>query len=156
MATDPPVGRVFSLEEATALLPQLRLLVGAQLELGQEIQRQVGELYALVGSGGGESGSAEVVDITVHATDAPPVRTLKRRLSRLIGRYKQGWRDVQALGAVVKDTSTGLLDFYGRVEDRLVWLCWKYGEDGIEYYHELDAGFAGRKPLGPVRKLMLN
>src|SRR4030095_12884826 len=135
MATDPPSGRVFTLEEATALLPQLRLIVGAQLELGQEIQRNVADLYTLVGSGG-ESGSAEVVDITVQPSDSAPVKMLKRRLSRLISRHKQGWRDVQALGAVVKDTSTGLLDFYGRVDDRLVWLCWKYGEDAIDFYHE--------------------
>jgi hypothetical protein len=155
MASEPPGLRVFSLEEANGLVPQLQTLVGAQLDLGQEIQRGVAELYGLVGSEG-DGGSAEVVDITVRPTDPKPVRGLKRRLGGMIARYKQGWRDVQALGAVVKDTSTGLLDFYGRVDDRLVWLCWKYGEDSIDYYHELDAGFSGRKPLAPVRKLMLN
>ena len=47
-------------------------------------------------------------------------------------------------------------NLYGRIDDRLVWLCWRYGEQSIDHYHELDAGFAGRKPLAPVRARMLN
>jgi hypothetical protein len=155
MTPDPAGIRVFSLEEVNALVPRLRDMVGQQIDIGQEIQRRVAELYALIGSEESAVG-AEVVDITVYPEDSEAARRLKRELSVLIGRYKQGWRDVQELGAVVKDTNTGLLDFYGRVDDRLVWLCWKYGEESIDFYHELDAGFSGRKPLAPVRKHLLN
>jgi hypothetical protein len=51
----------------------------------------------------------------------------------------------------------GLLDFYGRIEGRLVWLCWRYGEDKLDHYHELDSGFSGRRPIGNVaRQRVLN
>lgn len=154
--TDPTTGaRVLSLEEANALVPELNALVGAQLEIGDEIQRLVTDLYEAVGPSGSEDG-AEMVDVTVYPTDAARVRDLKLALAAAARNYKRGWTEVQKLGAVVKDTSTGLLDFYGRVDDRLVWLCWRYGEDAIRYYHELDAGFSGRKPLDAVKQRMLN
>jgi hypothetical protein len=146
--------RVFSIEEANALVPKLSELVGEQLEVADEIQTRVTALSAHIQTT--TEGSAEVVDITVYPADAAAVRVLKRELAGLIRRYRQGWLNVQELGAVVKDTSTGLLDFYGKVEDRLVWLCWKYGETSIDHYHELAAGFAARKPLDEIRKLMLN
>jgi hypothetical protein len=151
--------RVFTLEEANALVPTLSRLVGEQLDLGERIQRSVAELVrsgGSVGSRAAEAARGEVLDITVQVGDSDEVRKRKRELGRMIGRYRQGWREVQDLGVVVKDTSTGLLDFYGKVDGRLVWLCWKYGEDGVDFYHELDTGFAGRKPLADVRRRMLN
>jgi hypothetical protein len=82
---------------------------------------------------------------------------LRSKIRSTIGRYEQGWRDIQTLGAVVKDTSLGLLDFYGRFEGRLVWLCWRYGENKLGYYHELDTGFSGRRALGmETRNRVLN
>ena len=103
-----------------------------------------------------EDGMAAVVDITLRDEDDVAVRQVKQRLARRVRRYRDGWKQVEQLGAVVKDPSTGLLDFYGRIDDRLVWLCWRYGEEEIGYYHELDAGFSGRKPLEPIRRRMLN
>lgn len=153
---DPATGaRILSIEEANALVPKLNELVGAQLELGDEIQRMVTELYAEVGSASTEDG-AEMVDVTVYPTDDDRIKTLKISLAAAAQSYKRGWVEVQELGAVIKDTTTGLLDFYGKIDDRLVWLCWQYGEDAIAYYHELDAGLAGRKPLSAVKERMLN
>jgi len=74
-----------------------------------------------------------------------------------IAAYEEGWEQVSSLGAVVKDTQTGLVDFYGTMDGRTVWLCWKYGEESITFFHELDTGFSGRKPIGPnVRQKLLN
>jgi hypothetical protein len=68
-----------------------------------------------------------------------------------------GWREVEDLGAVIKDPREGLVDFYGRVDGKLVWFCWKYGEEGVTHYHGLDEGFAGRKPiLANMRSRHLN
>jgi hypothetical protein len=50
-------------------------------------------------------------------------------------------------GAQVKDINTGLLDFPALREGHEVYLCWKYGEDQIAFWHEIDAGFAGRQPI---------
>ncbi len=153
---DPATGvRLLSIEEANALVPQLNEMVGAQLVLGDEIQRLVTDLYELVGSTSDEDGT-DTVDVTVYPTDGVRVRDLKLSLAAAARMYKQGWTEVEALGAVVKDTTTGLLDFYGKIDDRLVWLCWRFGEDTIAHYHELDAGVAGRKPLSAVKSRMLN
>ena len=47
----------------------------------------------------------------------------------------------------VKDLDIGLCDFLGERDGRDVWLCWQYGEKQVGFWHELDAGFAGRHPL---------
>ena len=64
---------------------------------------------------------------------------------------------VQTMGGVIKDPQTGLVDFYGRVGEKLVWLCWRYGEDTLGYYHDLKAGYSGRRPLSAdVRRKLVN
>ena len=57
---------------------------------------------------------------------------------------------IGALGVVLKDYVQGLVDFYGRVDGRLVFLCWQRGEPSVRFYHALESGFAGRRPLAPV------
>ena len=59
------------------------------------------------------------------------------------------------MGAVLKDPRTGLVDFYGQVDGKRVWLCWKYGEDAVTHYHGLRRGLlraqahrAGHAPAG--------
>jgi hypothetical protein len=153
-STEPVSPRVLTLEEANALLPKVKSIVEAQMELAGEIQNLVAELYRENGSTA--EGEAEVVDITAYPGDNTAVRHLKEALGGRIRAYRSGWTEVEALGAVVKDPNSGLLDFYGRVDDRLVWLCWQYGEESIDYYHELHSGFDARKPLADVRKRMLN
>jgi hypothetical protein len=147
--------RVFSLEEANALVPTLTEIVRTQLERAELIEKLVAELYEK-GAARKTDADGDMVDITVYPGDSRHVRQLKRDLGERVRAYRDGWRQVQDLGAVVKDPSVGLLDFYGRVDDRLVWLCWKYGETSIDYYHELDTGFAGRKTLTDARRLLLN
>jgi len=56
-------------------------------------------------------------------------------------------REVEALGAMVKDIDRGLVDFYYRRDGREVLLCWHYGETEIGYWHDLEAGVAGRRPI---------
>ena len=85
------------------------------------------------------------------------MRELKTELAACVADYERGWQEVQDLGAIVKDPTSGLVDFYGRIEGRLVCLCWRYGEGSLDYFHELDAGFAGRRPLaGATRERLLN
>lgn len=54
---------------------------------------------------------------------------------------------IQDAGAQIKDINIGLLDFPAKKDGREVCLCWKYGEDDIAFWHEVDAGYAGRKPI---------
>ena len=54
---------------------------------------------------------------------------------------------IQDAGAQIKDINTGLLDFSALKDGREVYLCWQYGEDDIQFWHEIEAGFAGRQPI---------
>jgi len=47
----------------------------------------------------------------------------------------------------VKDLTIGLIDFVALHDGREVYLCWQYGEESIQFWHEIEAGFAGRQPL---------
>ena len=58
--------------------------------------------------------------------------------------------ELAGLGIEMKGLDVGLIDFPGQVDGRPVWLCWRLGEPSVQYWHELDAGFAGRQPLRPV------
>jgi hypothetical protein len=50
-------------------------------------------------------------------------------------------------GIVVRDIERGLIDFPGRREGRQIYLCWRLGEDAVDFWHDRETGFAGRQPL---------
>ncbi|MGA7121126.1 MAG: DUF2203 domain-containing protein [Polyangiaceae bacterium] len=135
---------VFTLEAVNALVPRLRVLMGAQMERRSEIERRLEQLAALVGRAPDT--------IQVDDLDPPDVRQLKSELLERIDAYRDAWREVEAMGAVLKDPRTGLVDFYGRVDGKLVWLCWKYGEEAVSHYHGLDEGFVARKAIEPTMR----
>jgi hypothetical protein len=141
--------RVFSIEEVDALIPELSHRVSVQLLLGTEIEGLVRRLSRETG--------APVASLDPDPQESREIQALREKIRGSIERYERGWRDIQGLGAIVKDTSMGLLDFYGRLEGRFVWLCWRFGEDRLGYYHELDTGFSGRRALGAeTRNRVLN
>jgi hypothetical protein len=55
--------------------------------------------------------------------------------------------ELEKIGVVFKGFEPGLVDFYAMMDDREVFLCWKLGEARVGYWHELNAGYAGRQPL---------
>ena len=124
--------KLFTVEEANELLPTVRRVVekirGAHAQVAglQEAARAAAAGAAL--GGGGMEGGARYV----------------RALTTLAGRVGQ----LEELGVQLKDYERGLVDFPSLREGRLVLLCWQWGEgDHIEWWHDLEAGFAGRQPL---------
>jgi hypothetical protein len=80
----------------------------------------------------------------------PPHRELaEKRLLRdqSRDRIRQAIEQIQEIGCVLKDLDEGLVDFPALLHGNEVYLCWKLGEERIGYWHGLDEGFAGRKPL---------
>lgn len=141
--------RVFTLEEVNDLVPKLAPVVKRQLERRSEIE-------ALLMKLGRELGDVPE-RIVQDPADPEPVREMKRDLVRRIEEYRAGWRAVEEMGAVLKDARIGLVDFYGNVEGKLVWLCWKYGEEAVNHYHALEEGFSSRKPIAQsMRQRLLN
>lgn len=146
MPANPPV---FTLEAVNALVPRLRGLMDAQMGRRSEIERRLEQLAELIGR----------APDTIQIDDRDPadVRDLKRELIERVDTYQSAWRAIEELGAVLKDPRTGLIDFYGHVDGKLVWLCWKYGENAVSHYHGLDEGFVARKPIEPtMRRRHLN
>jgi len=146
MSDSPPV---FTIEEANDLLPRLKALVGAQMDRRWEIERGLERLAQRIGTAPDS--------VRIEDSDPLPVRELKRDLIERVESYRAAWREVEGLGVVLKDPRRGLVDFYGQVDGRFVWLCWKYGEDAVTHFHGFDEGFAGRRPIEPiVRQRHLN
>lgn len=120
--------RYFTLEEANTVLAIVRPLLREILAIRQTILDRQTDLWPVIekslGNGGNRTASQTVQEF--------------ERLDQLV-------RQVMATGAVVKDINSGLIDFLALREGREVYLCWKYDEDQIRFWHDLDAGFAGRQ-----------
>lgn len=71
----------------------------------------------------------------------------RERLETSTSAIKDAIEQVEQTGAVVKDLEAGLIDFLSRFQDRDVCLCWKLGESGIRFWHGIEEGFPGRKPI---------
>jgi hypothetical protein len=141
--------RVFTISEVNALIPALSSLVHDQLREQSEIEHGLAELMRLTG--------APPRSLQPTSADSPEITRVKRDLRSRISRYETGWQRVQKWGGVIKDPQTGLVDFYGRVDGKLCWLCWRYGEDTLGYYHDLTAGYSCRRPLSAdVRRKLVN
>ncbi|MBI3327009.1 MAG: DUF2203 domain-containing protein [Nitrospinae bacterium] len=123
--------RYFTVEEANRLIPEVTAIV-EELRRGQQrllARRKTAEALAHKARGNGGGGDASTY-LGEHA------QTFNRGLAQL-----------EAMGVVLKDVERGLLDFPHWREGREVYLCWKLGERRIEYWHDIDAGYAGRQPL---------
>jgi hypothetical protein len=129
------MARLFTLEEARSILPSVRQIVTALQEAKHALDRQMAALEALMersgANGHGEASQTEARKGTEVAAE---------RVDRLI-------QELIDLGVEMKGIEQGLVDFPSMREGRIVYLCWRLGEDDISYWHEVDAGFAGRQPL---------
>ena len=129
--------RHFTPEEANDTLVEVRPLVEQLVERRREhvvaLERQEGLERTIRGNGGGIP-PAELAAATAD------VDALARKLARLVD-------EIGRHGAQVKDVDTGLIDFPALHGGETVLLCWRLGEDEIGYWHRLEDGFAGRRPL---------
>jgi hypothetical protein len=72
---------------------------------------------------------------------------LRLRMQGLVDQMQAAVAKIDTWGITLRDIETGLVDFPALVSGRQVWLCWRLGEGPVEWWHELDDGFAGRRPL---------
>ena len=137
---DVPVpARLFSLREANALLSTLQEEFSRARQLRDDLMAVQEKLQ--------EAGRAiEGPDVQVDPEAPQAVQRLQSRAIRIIGKLRDILRNVSELGVEVK-AADGLVDFRSKLHGRTVLLCWRYGEERVEFFHELDAGFAGRRPL---------
>ena len=120
----------FSLEEANAALEIIRPIMEEIQSLRSKIIARHPEIWPAIERSAGNGGN-------------PTLSKLVKDFERLDDLLHR----ILATGAQVKDINTGLLDFPAWRKDHEVYLCWKYGEKKIEFWHEIEAGFAGRQHI---------
>lgn len=127
---EPPFPKLFTVEEANALLPELEELL-SNIFVHRDQMRQKAPhlepiLKASVSNGGGRVGSEYGVE----------AYSLYLAIER-----------IRELGVLLKDLDMGLLDFPHERDGRVVFLCWHPPEERVGYWHEIQEGYAGRQPL---------
>lgn len=124
------MSRYFTLEEANETLNFIRPLMDEVQQIRKRILDKQPEAWPAieksVGNGGNRALSSLVQDF--------------ERFDMLVHR-------IQGTNVLIKDINLGLLDFPALKDGREVYLCWQYGEGEIAYWHEVEAGFAGRQPI---------
>lgn len=122
--------RYFSLDEARATLPRVKALMEQVQTARREILRVRPDALPAIEKAATNGGNKAAGELSAHAM-----------------RLEQGVKGIIALGIMIKDIDAGLVDFLGLRNGREVYLCWRYGEEELGFWHELNAGFSGRRPL---------
>ncbi|MBF6591435.1 MAG: DUF2203 domain-containing protein [Ktedonobacterales bacterium] len=126
----------FTRAEAEALLPQLEPLLRDLQSLhtrhGVLEERLLASQKKILGNGHGQHENTSA---------------LRKDLSGVETQAAERLHQVAELGALVKDIETGLVDFLARRQGREIYLCWRLGEPRIAWWHDIEAGVAGRQPL---------
>jgi hypothetical protein len=120
----------FTLDEANAALKVIRPLIEQILSIRDAILEKQPEVWPAIERSAGNGGNATL-----------------SKIADSFGKLDELVHKVLATGVQVKDINTGLLDFPAWRQDHEVYLCWKHGEDKIGFWHEVEAGYAGRRPI---------
>jgi len=126
--------RLFTVDEAKELLPIVRPLIEQILENLRRLK----------------STSEKVIRTRQIDPDAPDLMDQLKRddeITRLVGELKDCVDKINGYGCICKGVEQGLIDFPCLLGAEVVFLCWQIGEPGIGYWHRIEDGFAGRKPL---------
>ena len=122
--------RKFTLAEATALIPQLETFL-SKVKNGRAIlihtKNEIKKACANAEFGGGSVAGPRYITALED--------------------MHENLQAIQEIGVIVKDLDLGLCDFPFYLDGRIVYLCWKFGEDKIEWWHETNAGFSERQPI---------
>jgi hypothetical protein len=130
--------KTFTLDEAQALLPVLEALLKRAIDgkkAAESIEEEMQGLARKIFLSGG------------LLVDVARVRRKRAALESHLQAAKDSVAEIDAIGVQVKDLDTGLLDFPCEINGEIVLLCWKLGENRIDYWHTVEDGFRGRQPI---------
>lgn len=121
--------KIFTIEEANELIPEIKEILDRAFDIKIKLN--------LV---------KEAFDFKDKYSYENP-KDLMERMEKLSEILKREIAEIEKYGCIVKDIETGLIDFYSIKDNKLIFLCWKHGENEIKYWHSVEDGFKGRKPL---------
>lgn len=137
--------KIYTARDATALIPDIE-------KIFEDVDRLRARLKYV-------KGKVDVLELLwgdeIQAETTPDHREYTHYLEEIEQSKKDfdtANRKFADLETLVKSIDQGLIDFYGVIDGRLVFLCWKRGEKAVEYYHHLEEGFQGRQPI-PAEEL---
>jgi len=122
--------RTYTLAEARAALPQVKLLMVKIQIARQAILRLRPAAWPALQKAATNGGSHEAGEMALHTMA-----------------LEDGVKAILAMGIYIKDLDHGIIDFLGMRAGHEVLLCWRYGEEDINFWHDLNAGFAGRQAI---------
>ena len=129
----------FTVEEANALIPGLEKQferLGRLRQSARDLREELAKLELKAHSNGRD-----------YAGD---IAELRHRQESLQAESRTINEEILALGCELKSADEGLVDFPSRHRGRVIYLCWKRGEERIGFWHELTTGFAGRRPIEDI------
>ena len=131
--------KLFRLDEANAIVPRLQLLM-------ERLQRGALGLHEEMRALATETG-VELADVSTEdlLRARPAARVMVEELEAVVG-------EIEETGAVLKDVQLGLIDFPAERDGEVVYLCWQFGEPEVAFWHGIEDGFAGRRPLPGTRR----
>ena len=132
--------RRFTVDEVNDALPEVTKRWAAALELRAQVRRHHERLEA----------AGQIVGDTPPAGASPEVKRDHLVLLAMRDALRDELTAIGATGCVVRDLDTGLCDWLGEHAGRDVWLCWRVGEPECAWWHDLEAGFAGRRPISEL------
>ena len=130
--------RHFTVTEAERMLPEVDRALRDALFHKAEYQAAEAELNATM-QGIRMAGGSRV--------NPGPILATRARRDASTGALREVFEKIEQMGVLVKDLDIGLIDFLSHYQGREVCLCWKLGEERIRFWHGMDEGFAGRKPI---------
>lgn len=135
--------RIYTVTEVNQLLP--RVIAG--WEMVMQLRSQLKALYQSLEEAGAPPGKPAPADATAKVVRDRAV------FEGLAETLKDEVEAISETGCVIRDIESGLCDWEGEHEGRVVWLCWCYGEREIGWFHELESGFRGRRPISELAPL---
>ena len=124
------MSQYFTLQQANETLKVIRPLMNDVQAIRQNILASQPEAWPAIEKSAGNGGNKALSSMVVEF----------EKLDALI-------HQILDTGVQIRDINIGLLDFSAIRDGREVYLCWQYGEDDIAYWHEVNAGYAGRQPI---------
>ena len=138
--------RFYGIDEANDALPDVERILLDLRDQRAELIRLRDAVLAASKRDDGERGAGDDPDAR-DAEAAAARRLMRLRMQGLIDQMQAGVTRLVEREVTLREIEAGLIDFPALASGRQIWLCWRLGEGDIEWWHELDEGFAGRRPL---------
>lgn len=128
--------KVFTVQEANQMIPHLTdVIVGLQEKRKHILALEV---------------EIDAIELVADKDDSGSSPALSRKVdeyTKSVSAFYALMEEIHGKGCFLKDLDLGLVDFYGKHNDKVIYLCWKLGEKQVGHWHEVGKGFASREPL---------